>query len=185
MENQRTEGKKIAQSPFFKKILEKAETYLEHPSKIAQLVADAMKKASANKGVGAMVGEVWESLQLLTRMIKAAMAGEYNGIPSSTLVGGIAVLIYFISPIDLIPDMIPVIGLLDDATLLAWFMASIKTELDKYKEWEATRPIKVDPAEPIAPQHANEPHNADTSWGTPKYSDRTGGDVETQTRTDV
>ena len=182
MENQRTEGKKIAQSPFFKKILEKAETYLEHPSKVAQLVADALKKASANKGIGALAGEVWENLQLLTRMLKAAMSGEYKGIPSGTLVGGIAVLIYFISPIDLIPDMIPVIGLLDDATLLAWFIASIKTELDKFKAWEETRPIKV---EPVATQPTNEPHNADISWGTPKYSDRMGGDVETETRNDV
>lgn len=183
MENQRPEGKKITQSPFFKKMLEKAEAYMEHPSKVAQLVTDALKKASANKGVSALAGEVWENLQLLTRMIKAAMAGEYKGIPSSTLVAGIAVLIYFISPIDLIPDMIPVIGLLDDATLLAWFIASIKTELDKYKEWEASRAVKV---ESVAPQHAEKAHNADTSWGTPKYSDRTGGDVETQTtRTDI
>lgn len=185
MDNQRTEGKNIAESPFFKKILEKAEGYLKHPPKVAQLVADALKKASANKGVGALAGEVWENLQLLTRMLKAAMSGEYKGIPSSTLVGGIAVLIYFISPIDLIPDMIPIIGLLDDATLLAWFIASIKTELDKYKEWEATRPVKVEPVVPVAPQHMDAPHNADTSWGTPKYSDRTGSDVETQTRTDI
>ncbi|GAB3538765.1 hypothetical protein GCM10027443_34390 [Pontibacter brevis] len=182
MENKRPEGKTIAESPFFKKILEKAEGYLKRPSKVAQLVADVLKKASANKGVGALAGEVWENLILLTRMIKAAMSGEYKGIPSATLVGGIAVLIYFISPIDLIPDMIPVIGLLDDATLLAWFIASIKTELDKFRDWEASRPAK---AEPVAAQHTTEPHNADTSWGTPKYSDRTGGDVETQTRTDV
>jgi len=177
MENQRTDGKNIFQSPFFQNILKKAETYLKHPSQIAQLITDSLKKASSSKGVGALAGEVWENLQLLTRMLKAAMAGEYKGIPSSTLVGGVAVLIYFITPIDLIPDMIPVIGLLDDATLLAWFMTSIKVELDKYKEWEMTRPIKV---EPVAAQHATDPHNADTSWGTPKYSDRTGANVETE-----
>lgn len=182
MENQRPEGKHIAQSPFFKNILQKAEVYLKHPSQVAELISDTLKKASSKKGVGALAGEVWENLQLLTRMIKAAMAGEYKGIPSSTLAGGVAVLIYFITPIDLIPDMIPVIGLLDDATLLAWFIASIKSELDKYKEWEMTRPIRV---EPVAAQHATDPHNADTSWGTPKYSDRTGGDVETQTRNDL
>lgn len=182
MDNQRQEGRNIAQSPFFKKILEKAEVYLKHPSQVAELISDTLKKASSKKGVGALASEVWENLQLLTRMIKAAMAGEYKGIPSSTLVGGVAVLIYFITPIDLIPDMIPVIGLLDDATLLAWFMTSIKSELDKYKEWEMTRPIKVSP---VATEHASEPHNADTSWGTPKYSDSTGNEVETRPRNDI
>lgn len=182
MENKRTEGKKIAQSPFFQNILKKAEAYLKHPSQVAQLISDSLKKASSAKGVGALAGELWENLQLLTRMIKAVMAGDYNGIPSSTLVGGVAVLIYFISPLDLIPDMIPVIGFLDDATLLAWFMTSIKSELDKYKEWEMTRPIRVSPVETA---QTTEPHNADTSWGTPKYSDRAGSDTETQTRNDI
>ena len=182
MENQRPEGKNIAQSPFFQNILKKAETYLKHPSQVAQLISDSLKKASSKKGGGALAGEVWENLQLLTRMLKAVMAGDYKGIPSSTLVGGVAVLIYFITPIDLIPDMIPVIGLLDDATLLAWFMTSIKSELDKYKEWEMTQPIKV---RPVETEPAATPHNADTSWGTPKYSDRTGSDVETQTRNDI
>ncbi|PRY04617.1 uncharacterized membrane protein YkvA (DUF1232 family) [Pontibacter ummariensis] len=180
MENKNTEGKNVAQSPFFKKILEKAENYLKHPSEVAKLVSEALKKASAKKGVGALAGEVWENLQLLSRMLKAAMSGEYKGIPASTLVGGIAVLIYFITPIDLIPDVIPVIGLLDDASLLAWFMASIKSELDKYREWEKTRPIKVDPVT----QQPAEAHNMDTSYGTPKYSDRSEGDIRIKTQDD-
>ncbi len=179
MENRRPEGKTIAQSPFFKNILKKAEVYLKHPSQVAQLITDTLKKASSKKGVGALAGEVWENLQLLTRMLKTAMAGEYKGIPSSTLVGGVAVLIYFITPIDLIPDMIPVIGFLDDATLLAWFMTSIKSELERYKDWEVSRPLKVEPA---VAQHATEPHNADPSWGTPKYSDSTDNESETTSR---
>jgi uncharacterized membrane protein YkvA (DUF1232 family) len=182
MENQGPQGEKVAQSQFFKNILKKAEAYLKHPSQVAQLITDSLKKASSKKGVGALAGEVWESLQLLTRMIKSVIDGEYKGIPSSTMVGGIAVLIYFITPIDLIPDVIPVIGFLDDATLLAWFMASIKTELDKYKEWEATKPIKVSV---VDTPPATEPHNADTSWGTPKYSDRNAGDIEAQPRNNI
>ncbi|MDX5419606.1 MAG: DUF1232 domain-containing protein [Hymenobacteraceae bacterium] len=180
MENQRTEGKKVAQSPFFKNIMEKAETYLKHPTKVAQLISDALKKATAKKGVGALAGEVWENLQLLSRMIKAATAGEYKGIPTSTVVGGIAVIIYFLTPIDLIPDVIPVIGLLDDASLLAWFMASIKSELDKFKEWDEARTE----AAKTAP-HTDTTHHADSSFGTPKYSNQSEGTVQVKTRDDV
>ncbi|GHA66491.1 YkvA family protein [Pontibacter akesuensis] len=173
---QGTEGKKVAQSAIFKKILEKAEVYLKHPTEIAKLITETLKKGTAKKGVGALAGEVWENLQLLTRMIKAASSGDYKGIPPQTMVGGIAVLIYFIMPIDVIPDVIPVIGLLDDASLLAWFMASIKVELDRFKEWEASRPIKVDP------QPAQDAQNTDPSFGTPKFSDRTAGDIDIETK---
>ncbi|GAB3194037.1 uncharacterized membrane protein YkvA (DUF1232 family) [Pontibacter aydingkolensis] len=178
MENQRPDGKRVAESKIFKNILEKAEQYLKHPSKVAGLLNDAFKKATQSKSVGAIAGEVWENLQLLSRMIKAATAGEYKGIPATTLVGGVAVILYFLMPIDLIPDFIPVIGLLDDASLLAWFMTSIKSELDRFKEWDINRPAQ----EHERPQHTEATtHNADPSFGTPKYADEPAGTVERKT----
>ncbi|QCR23808.1 hypothetical protein C1N53_16600 [Pontibacter sp. SGAir0037] len=180
-QNQRPDGKRVAQSPFFERFLKKAETYLKHPKKITQLLNDAFQKASAKKSVGDLAAEVWESLLLLSRMIKAAVSGEYQGIPNATIIGGIAVFIYFLSPIDLIPDFIPVIGLLDDASLLAWFMASIKTELDKFKDWEASRPAPSasEPVtEPATPPQTDPLQNADASFGTPKSSNQAAGTVE-------
>jgi uncharacterized membrane protein YkvA (DUF1232 family) len=172
MENQQTEGRNVAQSAFFKNLLNKAERYLEHPKQVTKLLNDAFKKATSKKNLGALAGEVWDNLQLLSKMIKAATSGEYKGIPSTTLIGGIAVIIYFLSPIDLIPDFIPVIGLLDDASLLAWFMTSIKAELDRFKEWDEHRQAQARHA-----SHTDATHNADTSFGTPKYSNQAPGTV--------
>ncbi|HEY4649966.1 MAG TPA: YkvA family protein [Pontibacter sp.] len=173
MNTQTPDGKDVAQSSFFKRFLAKAERYLKHPAEVTKLLNQAFKKATAKKSVGSLAAEAWENLQLLSRMIKAAVAGDYKGIPTSTLVGGVAVIIYFITPIDLIPDIIPVIGLLDDASLLAWFMTSIKSELDRFKEWEV-----LHLAQQRQEAHNNAPHNADPSFGTPKYSDRAEGTVE-------
>ncbi|PKV66957.1 DUF1232 domain-containing protein [Pontibacter ramchanderi] len=171
-QQQSPDGKTISQSPLFKSILKKAEKYLEHPSQVIKLLNDAFKKATAKKSLGTIAAEVWESFQVLSHMIKAAVNGEYKGIPNTTLVGGIAVILYFLMPIDLIPDFIPVIGLLDDATLLAWFMTSIKSELDRFKAWDEERQTRQQSV------HVMEPHHADSSFGTPKYSDQPAGTTE-------
>ncbi|MBK0403346.1 DUF1232 domain-containing protein [Adhaeribacter sp. BT258] len=139
MENQanQQQGKTVASTPLFKGILNRAEGYLKQPLRIKQLLNDAYKKASEKKDFGSIAHEVWENLQQLGRMIKASVAGDYHGVPTSTLVGGVAVFLYFLTPIDFVPDFIPVVGLLDDVSLLAWFMTSIKEEINKFADWEA------------------------------------------------
>jgi uncharacterized membrane protein YkvA (DUF1232 family) len=46
-------------------------------------------------------------------------------------------LIYIFSPIDLIPDFIPVLGLTDDAVVLGLCLAAIATDLKKYEIWKS------------------------------------------------
>ncbi|MBO2008659.1 DUF1232 domain-containing protein [Siccationidurans soli] len=77
------------------------------------------------------------------RLIKVSISGEYTGVPGTTVAAAVAVLIYFLSPIDLIPDFIPVLGLLDDVALVAWFSTTLKHEMDRFQEWEQTRPAEV------------------------------------------
>jgi uncharacterized membrane protein YkvA (DUF1232 family) len=65
-------------------------------------------------------------------MIKAYVKGEYKKLPAKTLVKIVAVLLYFVSPFDFIPDLLPIIGFTDDLALLLWVANSIKTELDEF-----------------------------------------------------
>lgn len=133
-------GDDVAGSTIFKKFLGKAEGYIKQPTRLKELLTDAYKKASEKNEVGTLAQEAWETLQTLFRLIKSAVSGEYTGVPTATVMAAVAVLIYFLSPIDLIPDFIPVLGLLDDVALVAWFSTTLKTELDKFHEWEMTRP---------------------------------------------
>jgi uncharacterized membrane protein YkvA (DUF1232 family) len=136
-------GSDVAASAIFKKFLAAAEGYIKQPTRLKKLLVDAFNKAREKKEIGTIAHEVWETLQSLFRLIKLSASGEYTGLPTSTTVAAVAVLIYFISPIDLIPDFIPVVGLLDDMALIAWFSTSIKHELDKFHEWEATKNATV------------------------------------------
>jgi uncharacterized membrane protein YkvA (DUF1232 family) len=136
-------GKDIAASVIFKKFLAAAEGYIKQPTRLKKLLLDAFNKAREKKDVGTLAHEAWETLQSLFRLIKLSASGEYTGVPATTVVAAVAVLIYFLSPLDLIPDFIPVVGLLDDMALVAWFSTSIKHELDKFHEWEATKNATV------------------------------------------
>lgn len=132
-------GGDVAGSAFFKKFLASAEGYIQQPSRLKKLLVDAFNKAREKKEIGAIAHEVWDTLQSLFRLIRLSASGEYTGLPATTVVAAVAVLLYFISPIDLIPDFIPVVGLLDDVALVAWFSSSIKHELDKFHDWESAK----------------------------------------------
>lgn len=154
MANHTSDGERIASSPLFKGFLHKAESYLKQPLRIKQLLNDAYQKASNKKDIGHLAHEAWDSMQTLFRLVKFASSGEYTGVPTPTVLAAVAVLIYFLSPIDIIPDFIPVVGLLDDVALMAWFTSTLKTEMDKFSEWEKSRPhsIPVPAATPGAAQ---------------------------------
>ena len=175
MAKQNPQGDQIASSPLFKKFLGTAEEYLKRPTRVKQLLNDAYKKASEKKDIGSIAQEAWETMQTLFRLIRASIAGEYTGLPTTTVVAAIAVTIYFMSPIDLIPDFIPVLGLLDDVALVAWFGTTIKEEMDKFVEWEKTRPSVVEVTGATA-SHDNYTAATDvTATSQPKSSNTDSG----------
>jgi len=152
----------VAGSALFKKFLQTAEGYIRQPTRMKKLLTDAYKKASDKKDVGTLAHEAWETLQTMFRLIKASMSGEYTGVPGTTVAAAVAVLIYFLSPIDLIPDFIPVLGLLDDVALVAWFSTTLKGELDKFTEWESSTASVVNTAPATAAAGAYAPSDKET-----------------------
>ena len=48
----------------------------------------------------------------------------------------VAGLLYFISPIDLVPDFLGAIGFIDDVAILGFIFASIQRELQAFRRWE-------------------------------------------------
>ena len=150
-------GDNIAASAIFKKFLASAENYIKQPTRLKKLLFDAFTKAREKKEIGTLAHEAWETLQTMFRLIKASVSGEYTGVPNTTVLAAVAVLVYFLSPIDLIPDFIPVLGLLDDVALVAWFSTTLKGEMDKFHEWELTRPALAMTSEANEPSSASKP----------------------------
>jgi len=73
------------------------------------------------------------------RLAKAYATGKYRAVSWSAMLILLAAVIYFVNPLDLIPDLIPVAGLTDDFAILVWVYNSMQAEVDKFLEWEASQ----------------------------------------------
>ena len=70
-------------------------------------------------------------------MLKAYLKKEYlpqNG--KKTILKICFALIYFLALVDFVPDFIPMLGYLDDITVVAWVYRSITDEIDAFKAFE-------------------------------------------------
>lgn len=76
---------------------------------------------------------------LLLDMVKDYANGAYREAPRSTVLAGGFALLYVLNPFDLMPDYIPGIGFIDDASMIALVAGSIRRDLDDYARWRRTR----------------------------------------------
>lgn|SRR5574344_1894489 len=112
--------------------------YSEYSSKVKESdVADIISKEKKvmDKANGPLA-KLAEDLSLLFSIIKDYSKGTYRQIPWTAIAGIVGALVYVFSPIDLIPDAIPIVGLTDDAAVVTICLKAVDTELQKYKEWK-------------------------------------------------
>lgn len=76
----------------------------------------------------------------LPRLVRATVRGEYVGTTRGRLLMLVAALLYVVSPIDLVPELLlPILGLGDDALLITWIAASVVNETESFLNWERDR----------------------------------------------
>lgn len=90
------------------------------------------------------LGKFWSDLKLLFELVNDYRKGEYREIPWTSIAAIIGALLYVLSPIDLIPDFVPVIGLLDDAAVVALCLRAIDGDLQAYKKWKIDNVVVID-----------------------------------------
>ncbi|QUY17440.1 DUF1232 domain-containing protein [Treponema vincentii] len=86
-------------------------------------------------------GEYADYIPLFFEMLKDVFSGKYKEVPVGAIAAIICTLLYILSPIDLILDIIPVIGWLDDIFILGLCIPFVKGDLDKYKTWKQNSKI--------------------------------------------
>jgi len=124
-------------SDVVEKTKSRAEEYARNPEKSKKLLDEALKKAKEKEKDKGPLTDLWNNLTALFRLLQAYIRHEYTDIPWGSLVMVIVAITYFVSPLDLIPDWIPVAGYLDDAAVIAFVIAQIKTDINNFLQWEA------------------------------------------------
>jgi uncharacterized membrane protein YkvA (DUF1232 family) len=134
-----TDPKKLAttaiQSIFFKTAQSKAKRYARNSRKLAFLLADVYVKGKTFDGK-AGYATFLDQVGTLRRLVRAYRQGDYRQTPWRSILTIIAALIYFVTPLDFIPDFLPVLGFTDDIAVILWVFNTLKADIDNFRAWE-------------------------------------------------
>jgi uncharacterized membrane protein YkvA (DUF1232 family) len=110
-----------------------ARNYIDNPKKTLGLLNKAIRMANDRKEI---LGETREKLQLFFDLIKAYSKGEYKDVSNGTIVTVIGAILYFVSPLDFVPDFIIGLGIIDDAAVIGYTLKKISKELEGFQRWK-------------------------------------------------
>lgn len=117
----------------------RAAEIVKSPGKLRAMVEEASQKAGDAGGAGGRANPlsgVMEDLKTLFDLLRAVARGDYR-LRKETLILIAGAVLYFLIPIDVIPDFIPVAGFIDDAAVIAWVVKTCKAEIDLFRGYAA------------------------------------------------
>jgi uncharacterized membrane protein YkvA (DUF1232 family) len=82
------------------------------------------------------VGNVVQRAKALPRLLRQRKA---YGLPTTTMATWAFAVVYLVSPVDLLPELLPLIGVTDDAGVAVWLLTSVSTVAGQYLRWERER----------------------------------------------
>jgi uncharacterized membrane protein YkvA (DUF1232 family) len=83
-----------------------------------------------------------EDGQLLISVVKDYRSGKFRQVPYGTVAAIVFTLIYVFNPLDLVPDVLPIIGQIDDAAVVAACLVLVEHDLYTYKLWKQAKDEK-------------------------------------------
>lgn len=109
----------------------KAEDLLKDKNKMEHFLERLERKLSKIP----LAGKYLSDVPVFISLVKDYINKEYTEIPMGSIIAIISALIYLVNPMDLIPDVIPGIGYLDDAAVIAAAYLLVHDDIEEYREW--------------------------------------------------
>lgn len=114
---------------------EKAKYLIDHPEKISAVLEKASSLCDSLSELR-IIGKHFKEASLICSMLNDYICKRYTQIPTATVITLLAAVLYFVSPIDIIPDFLPLIGHLDDMIIFGFVQDAARADLKKYEKWK-------------------------------------------------
>lgn len=114
----------------------RATELIKDSEKTKKIINEASTKADANK---ADFQSIWGQFQLLFALARDYFNGTYRNVSTKSIVAIVAALLYFLSPLDLIPDFILGLGFVDDVFIIGLVIKQVTQDLEKYRLWKESK----------------------------------------------
>lgn len=114
-----------------KKGYKEAEEMLKDEDKMERFLQRLEKKLK----IIPLVGEKLADVPIMASLVRSYVKKDYTDIPIGSIIAIVSALIYFVSPIDLIPDSIPLIGYFDDAAVVGACWKLVDSDVEEYVQW--------------------------------------------------
>jgi uncharacterized membrane protein YkvA (DUF1232 family) len=134
---------KVWNNRFFQFAIQRAIRIAGKPGRILNLLTQLTLKLSRTSIKSVNATEIKNQFLLIGRLLKASVLGKYKIQSMRIFIIMLAAVIYFVNPLDLIPDFIFGIGYTDDLAVLAWVYNAASKELENFKSWEHNQTIIV------------------------------------------
>jgi uncharacterized membrane protein YkvA (DUF1232 family) len=106
-----------------------------------QKVIDKSEEIRQKFEAGGPLGRFIKDARLMLSVVKDYWIGSYREIPWFSLAAIVAALLYVFSPIDIIPDVLPVVGQIDDALVVSACLLLVEHDLLTYESWKIKQAI--------------------------------------------
>lgn len=111
--------------------------------KTLEFIDKAARKLEPLTGLPIIGGTIAE-VQDIISMLDDYYHGRYKKIPTAALLGSLGIIAYLVSPIDLIPDNVPILGFIDDAFIINTVVTlCVDKELERYRQWRNDTKIET------------------------------------------
>ncbi len=130
---------KIQENKFFERAKTRASNILGDKQKLNEVLNASKARLSEVNLENSKLSKLGHNLRVFLKMIQAFAKGEYTEAPWKSMVAIVAGIIYFLMPIDLIPDFIPFTGFIDDFTVIMLISNAFQQDIEQFKIWDSSK----------------------------------------------
>ena len=112
----------------------RADGLVRSKERLKNLATQAVRKLSGTASM--RIDRVRDELILCIALVRSWIHGEYDGVSRQTIVAVTAALLYFVVPLDVIPDFLIGVGFIDDASVVGYVMTMLAAEMDTFRRWQ-------------------------------------------------